>query len=278
MIRREMATVLTVLAAAATVAAQAPGRLRWQAGQVLVYKVEHATQVTDVTSDARIESKTRLALTKRWQVLDVDAAGVATVQLSLQSLVWEMTKPDGEVLRFDSAAPDKSPLEMRQSIGRYLNGPLAVLRLDTLGRVLEVKESRYGPASRFEVELPFAAVLPEKGLAPGASWERPYNITLEPPQGTGEKYAAVQHCTCKSVEGNAGVVAFTTALKAPPEALPDRIPLLDKLTEGEVVFDLGAGRMHRAVLRVDQELKDYMGQGSNYHVQTSYVEQYIGDR
>jgi hypothetical protein len=278
MIRREMATVLTVLAAASAVAAQTPGRLRWQPGQVLVYKVEQETQVVDGTKDARSESKTRLAETKRWQVLEVDNAGVATLQLSLQSLLVEMTRPDGEVLRFDSAAPEKSTLEMRQSLGRYLNGPLAVLRIDPLGRVIQVKESHYGPASRFEVEVPFAAVLPTGALTPGVSWERPYNITLEPPQGTGEKYAAVQNCTCKSVEGNAATVAFTTVLKTPPEALPDRVPLLDKLIEGEAVFDLAAGRMNRAAYRVNQELKDYMGEGSIFHVRSSYVEQYAGDR
>jgi hypothetical protein len=273
-----MATVLAVLAAASAVAAQAPGRLRWQPGQVLVYKVEHLTQVLDVTSDARIETKTKLGLTKRWQVLEVDRDGGATLQLTLQSLVWEMTRPDGEVLRFDSTAPDKSTPQMRESLGRYLSGPLAVLRVDALGRVLQVKESRYGPASRFEVEVPFAAVLPAEGLTAGGAWERAYSITLEPPQGTGEKYAAVQRYTCKGVAGNAATVTVTTELKSPPEAAADRVPLLDKLTEGEVVFDVGNGRMHRAVLRVDKELKDYMGAGSNYHVQSSYVEQYVGDR
>src|SRR5262249_23474156 len=137
---------------------------------------------------------------------------------------------------------------------------------------------RYGPASRFEVEVPFAAVLPAGGLTAGANWERGYNITLEPPQGTGEKYAAVQHYACKSVAENAAAVTVTTDLKAPPAAAADRVPLLDKLTEGEVLFDLANGRMHRAVLRVDKELKDYMGEGSNYRVQSSYVEQYVGDK
>jgi hypothetical protein len=273
-----MATVLAVLAAASAVAAQAPGRLRWQAGQVLVYKIEHTTSVVDNTADARSESKTRVVETKRWQVLEVDRDGTATLQQSLLSLLMEFTKPDGEVLRFDSSTPDKNPPDMQKSLAPYLSGPLAVLRLDALGRVVEVKESRYGPASRYEVELPFAAVLPAEGLAAGASWERAYNIVLEPPQGTGEKYAAVQRYTCKNMAGNAATVTFTTDLKAPPAATADRVPLLDKMIEGEVVFDLTAGRMHRAVLRVDQELKDYMGEGSRYHLQSSYTEQFVGDR
>jgi hypothetical protein len=278
MFRREWATVVAVLATASAVGAQTPGPLRWQAGQVLTYRVEHATLATDVTSEARIESKTRLNLTKRWQVLEVDREGVATLQLSLASMLCEITKPDGDVLRFNSAEPDKSDPQMRESMGRYLQGPLAVLRVDARGRVVQVKESRYGPASRFEVELPFAAVLPAEGLAAGLSWERPYQITLEPPQGTGEKYPALQRYACKGVADNLATVAVTTELKSPPEAAADRLPLLDKLVEGEVVFDVAAGRMHRAAFRVDRELKGYMGEGSSYRFQSTYVEQYTGDR
>ncbi len=278
MIRRGMATVLAVLAAASAVAAQAPARLRWQAGQVLVYKIEHVTNIVDSTADTKTESKTRIVETKRWQVQEVDRAGTATLQQSLVSLLMEYTRPDGQVLRYDSTAPDKSTPELQKELGRYLSGPLAVLRVDALGRVVEVKESRYGPASRYDVELPFAAVLPAEDLAAGAAWERAYNIVLEPPQGTGEKFAAVQRYTCKNLTGNAATVAFTTDLKAPPEVPADRVPLLDKLIEGEVVFDLATGRMHRAVLRVDREVKDYMGEGSVFRIQSSYVEQYVGDR
>jgi hypothetical protein len=277
MIRRGMATVLTVLAAVSAVAAQAPGRLRWQTGQVLVYKIEQVTHVVENTTDAKSETNTRLVETKRWQVLEVDRDGTATLQQSLLAILMEYTKADGQVLRFDSAAPDKSTPEMKMQLAPYLKGPLAVLRVDALGRVVEVKESR-GPASRYEVELPFAAVLPAEGLAAGTSWERAYNIVLEPPQGTGEKYAAVQRYTCKNIAGNAATVTFATDLKAPPEAAADRVPLLDKLIEGEVLYDLGNGRMHRAVLRVDKELKDHTGPGSLFHIQTSYVEQYVGDR
>jgi hypothetical protein len=182
------------------------------------------------------------------------------------------------VLRFDSANPDKTTPELRESLGRYMTGALAVLRVDSLGRVVQVKDSRYGPASRFEIELPFAATLPAAPLENGLTWDRNYQITLEPPQGTGEKYAAVQHYACKSVAGNAATLSVTTEVKAMPEALADRIPFLDKIPEGEILFDLGNGRLHRAVLKVDKELKGHMGENSSYRFQSSYVEQLIADR
>jgi hypothetical protein len=276
--RKAWTAALAVLATASAVTAQTPARLRWQAGQVLTYKVEHSTLAVEVTPDSTIEARTRLAAVKRWQVLDVDRDGVATVQLTLQSLAWESTKPGGDVLRFDSANPDKTTPELRETLGRYLTGALAVLRVDALGRVVQVKESRYGPASRFEIELPFAAVLPAEAVKQGLAWDRNYQITLEPPQGTGEKYAAVQHYVCKGVQGNGATFTFTTEVKGLPEAQADQMPFLDKMPEGEVLFDLGNGRLHRAAFKVDRELKDHMGAKSSYRFQSSYVEQLIGDR
>jgi hypothetical protein len=278
MIRRAIAVVLAALAVAPAATAQTPGRLRWQVGQVLTYRVEHTTQDNEVTPDAAVERKTHLNLVKSWQVVEVDRDGVATVRLWLRSLVWETTKPGGDVLRFDSTDPDKSTPEMRNSFAKYFKEPLAVLRIDPLGRVVQVKESRYGPASRFEIELPFAAVLPEGGLGAGKAWERAFQITLEPPQGTGEKYAAVQRYACKNVADNLATVSLTTALKTPPEAAADLMPLLDKMPEGEVVFDQASGRMVKATLHIEKELKGHMGEKSTYKLQSNYVEQYVGDR
>jgi hypothetical protein len=278
MIRRALAAVAAALALAPAVPAQAPARLRWQVGQVLTYRVEHTTQDNEVTSDAAVERKTHLSLIKSWQVVEVDPSGVATVRLWLRRLVWETTKPGGDVLRYDSTDPDKSTPELRESFGKYFKEPLAVLRIDALGRVVQVKESRYGPSSRFELEVPFTAVLPEDGLAAGKAWERPFQITLEPPQGTGEKYDAVQRYSCKGVADNQATVTLATTLKSPPAAAADLMPLLDKLPEGEVVFDLASGRMMKATLRVEKDIKGHMGAGSSYKVQSTYTENYVGDR
>src|SRR5262249_53584332 len=149
---------------------------------------------------------------------------------------------------------------------------------DPLGRVVEVKELKFGSASGFESEPPFAAVLPGAALAPGQGWERAYQMTLEPPRGTGEKYAAVQRYACKGIDGALATLGVTTEVKNPPEAAADQVPLLQMLHEGEVVFDLRAGRLHRAALKVDKEVKGHQGEGSSYRFQSSYTVEYAGDR
>jgi len=120
--------------------------------------------------------------------------------------------------------------------------------------------------------------LPEKAVSAGGSWERNYQVTMEPPQGTGEKYDAVQRYVAKAVAGNDVTVSLTTTMKTQPEAAADQIPLLQLQPEGEVVFDAATGRLKSAALKIDKEIKNHQGEGSSYRFQSTYVEQLAENR
>ena len=253
-------------------------RFHWARDQVLTYRVEHVSSATETAEGKTSGFSSKLTLTKRWQVKDVDADGVATLEMSMTAMRHEITPPDGRTLLFNSADPDHSDPAMKEELSRYVGTVLAVLRVDGYGRVVEVKESKHGPASKFESDLPFKVAVPGVEAKAGASWERKYKITLEPPQGTGEKYDAKQTYSCKSVTGDSATVAFTTAVLNPPESVADQRPLLPMQTEGEVVFDVGAGVMKNAKVTINKELKNYQGEGSSYRLQSNYTEDYVGDK
>jgi hypothetical protein len=263
-----LAIVLFLAGPAAAQPDAPPTRFRWQPGQVLSFRVEQVTTVTDTTGGQTVETVMKLNLVKRWQVLAVGPQGDATLQLTLSTLRTELKKTDGETVVFDSAQPDPNNKEM----AAYVGVPIATLRLDAAGKLLEVKESKFGPASRYEADLPFKLELPAAALAPALAWERPFSLKLEPPQGTGEVFAAVQSFTVKSIAAGRAVVGVTTALKSQPEAVAERIPLLPSLVEGELEFDLAGGRYVGARLKVDRELADHNGPGSKYRYASSYTE------
>jgi hypothetical protein len=280
MIRTGMAAGFALLAMAALASAQAAPGLHWQAGQTLTYRVEQVSLASDAMGDNKAETRTKLNLLKRWQVVSVDAAGAATLQLSLASLRLETATPGGDKLLFDSLEPEKSAPELRDQLSKFVGKALALLRVDAQGRVLEVKESKFGPSSRYENELPFVGVLPADGPKAGQEWQRDYKITLEPPAGAGEKYDAVQKYVCKSVADGLAVASVTTSL-VPAKAAPggaEQAALLQMQPEGEIVFDLKAGRMKSASLKIDKEVKGHQGEGSSYHLQQTYTEEYVGDR
>lgn len=263
-----------LLVLAGTLPSQEP-RWRWQPGQVLTYNVDHLSKITNTTATGAAVSQNHLKLVKRWQVVNVDASGVATVQMSLASMWMQTTTPRGDVLSFDSANPMDGTPQLREQMGRYVGVPLAVLRVDSVGRVIEVKDSKFGSPSRFENELPFQIVLPAQTPVQNQGWERTYQITLDPPQGTGEKFNAIQRYTCKSVDAVSLVVNFKTELQNPPAAKADSIPLLQFQPEGEAVFDLATGRLKSATQQTLRELKDHEGPGSSYRFESKYREELV---
>lgn len=273
MLRTSVYAVAILLALSAPATAQ----FRWQRGQTMSYKVEHSTAASDTTKMGQAETRTKMNVLKRWQVLEVDAQGIGTLQMTLLALRLETTPPNGTQLVFDSQAPDKSDKQLAEQLGKYVGQVLFVLRVDPQGRVVEVKECKHGPASRFESEPPFQMVFPLQVPSEGSAWERPYKVTLEPPQGTGEKYDASQRYECKKVAPGGILVNFGTTLKTQPDNVADRLPLLQMQPEGEVVFDTQNGRMHRAVVRINKELAGHQGEGSSYKFQSMYVEEYAGN-
>lgn len=275
MIRTCSLTVLAGLILAAAAPAQSAGCFRFQAGQVLTYRAEETTTVAEVVGDSKVETRTKLNLTKQWKVLDVDTAGTATVQMSLASLRHEITTPNGETLLYDSAEPDKSNPQMREQLSRYIGQPLHVLAISAQGQVVQVKECKFGAPSRFESKVPFEITLPAEALAMGQTWERPYNITLDPPHGTGEKFAAVQNYTCKKLDSATATISLATTVKAMPENVMDRVPLLQFQPEGEVVFDLQAGCLRSVQLHTEKELTGHQGEGSSYKFTSNYAEQLV---
>jgi hypothetical protein len=274
--RSGILAIVPFLVLSASAAAQGvPWQFRWQQGQVLTYRVEHQTAVAEVANGSKSDTKTKLNLSKRWQVLAVDAAGVATVQLSMVAMRLEMTKPNGDTLLFDSTDVEKSSPPLREGLAQFVGQPLAVLRIDTRGKVVEVKESKHGPASRFESDLPFVVTLPEENAQAGLQWERAYKVTIEPPQGTGEKYEAVQKYLCKTLGEGTATLTLSTAFKTMPESLLDRVPLLQMQPEGEVVFDTLNGRLNSASLHIEKELLGHQGEGSSYKFQSLYTEKFV---
>jgi hypothetical protein len=270
--------LLTMLAAgmlAASAAAQTPVRFVWRQGETLTYRVEQTTSASDVVEGQKTETSSKMTTVKHWQVLAVDGAGVGTLQLSVASLHFEVKTPKNTTLLFDSTQPDKSDPQLQEQLGKYVGSTLAVLRVDSLGRVVEVKESKQTPASRFESELPFVIQLPATQLQPNSTWQRSYQVTLEPPHGAGDKFEAIQTYVCRQIESASVAITVATAIKNLPTSQLDQVPLLELQPEGEVVLDAATGRLRSAHLHIDKEFKGLQGEGSSYHFQSNYSEELV---
>src|SRR5436189_1229065 len=119
MMRGWSLTIFAVLTIAAAAPAQVP-QFRWQTGQVLTYRVSQTTTAVETVKDGTLTTTTQLDLVKRWQVVAVDAAGTATLQMTLASLRMETKPPSGDPILFDSANLATSHEQLREEMQKYI--------------------------------------------------------------------------------------------------------------------------------------------------------------
>jgi hypothetical protein len=279
MARIHFITFASLVAFAGVTSAEAP-RFRFQRGETLSYHIVQTTRIIDTALDEKtekplvVEATTKIDLVRKWKVTDVDDKGVATLEMTIASMRFERKCGKDEDV-FDSAKPDDLN---KNEMAKHIGPVLAVLRIDPRGTVVEVKESKVGPATRFAADLPLKLVLPETAPKLGDIWDRSYMIQLDPPLGTGEKYATVQKYTCQEPKSGLLTLALTTEIKEMPVTAADQIPLLPLIPEGTLYFHAETGRYYAARLKIAKELKNHQGEGSSYSYASTYVEDLMPDK
>jgi hypothetical protein len=270
-----------VVLAANPVFAQEPLRFQWKPGQVLTYSVQQTIAIRETArqpgADAPVTTATatKLNLTRRWDVKSLDAAGTATLEMSITAMRQEINRPGGPDAAgkptIDTIVLDSATGEGRKQMAAFLGKPIVTAKVDARGRLLDAKATA-GSADRLRAELPFRVVLPEQAPAAGGSWQRAFVIQLDPPAGTGEKYDATQTYTLKGEAQGHAVVGVATALKAAPKDPAEVPPLVPLLWEGEVYFHKATGRYAGAKLSVKQEVANHQGDGTKFVYESQYTE------
>jgi hypothetical protein len=274
-------TILALLLTATAASADAPLRFRWTPEQTLTYSVRQTTTVTETTIEdgtnkpVTAATKTALALTRRWEVKSVDAAGIATLEMTITAMRQEIVRP-GPLDKEGRPTADRTVLdsatdEGRKQMAAFLNKPILTATVDARGQLIEAKAAS-GSADRLRAELPFRLTLPEQMPSVGGSWDRAFPIKLDPPFGAGEEYDATQTYALKGDSQGHAVIGVTTSLKAPPTDPAEMPGLLPLLWEGDVYFHKDTGRYSGARLTVKREVANHQGEGTKFVYESQLTE------
>ncbi len=267
MFTRSLLSITCLFAVALPGFAQVPWQFHWEKGQTLTYKIKHVTSVIETLEKGLNTSNSQLDLVNRWEIAEVDAKGIATLNMTLVSMRNEQKRANGETLLFDSKNLQKSTPELREQMSKFIGQTIAVVRLDGFGRVIEVKQ---GNPTSFEAEPPFLIVFPNAKAAVGQAWKRPFTVVLEPPFGTGEKLEVDQRYDCRKIDAGKATLGIKTEFKTMPDNARERLPLLQKDVEGEIIFDLQKGVLLSAQLHTDKTVENHQGKGSRYQFKSDY--------
>lgn len=243
--------------------------LQFKTGQTNVFLIEQESVITDTLGANTSVVKNRTSVKKEWKVIEVDNGQVATMEMRVLQLNVETTRPNGEIFKYSSASPE-GPL--KESLSPLVGPVVAKIKVDSLGRVIQVIEAKFGNASRFEAEPPFGAILHSQIPSKGQQWTRDYQLILEPPAGTGEKIAMHQKYVINDIAGSLVSISVQTNSAKPFANGLEESALAQMMPSGVVVFDLHKKVTVRTEMTIDREIANTAGPGSKCHFKASYRE------
>jgi hypothetical protein len=263
-----------IVAAAEPAAADAvePVRLAYHfhPGDRIEMRVSHRARTETTINETTQTVETLTESLKRWTVVGVDAAGHATLEHSVDDVTMVSQTSDRGAVRWSSAGTDDPPPGyelVRQSLGV----PLTRMVVDPEGRVLQRVELRPCPPSATGdlVIMP----LPEEPVTVGAEWTIPQEVVVEVPNGPRKAVRTRLRYRLDGVADGLATIRVDTTVLTPIDDPRLEARLLERIWDGEIVFDVAAGRVVSRRTGIDRRVVGFGGPQSSVRYRASLEEQ-----
>ncbi len=293
---------VAALASSATLAAQdVTLRYRWTKGEEVRYRTTQQTdmQMSGLPGMGDMNITMTMTQVNKFVVDAVTADGSATLRNTYESVKVAMNVPMMGEVTFDSANPAASagnPISealaktMGAMAGETITMEVAangkVGKVDGLARVVEKIKSGASAAGaqmglgsmdqymsedglRSTIDQTFS-LLPDKAVKVGETWKNEYKI----PASAGAAQTVSVNMTFKAQEGGVARIASTGATKASGPAAPMgpmTVTVGDGTSQGEMLFDVKAGRVRKAtgMLSVPMSMRMSAPDGTDIAIQAA---------
>ena len=140
--------------------------------------------------------------------------------------------------------------------------PLSQLRIAPNGKVLrrEMKLKREGP----EEDGPQTVLLPEEPVAIGDTWDEPFDLTVVMKTGGSKAVHTRRHYKLIKVENGIATISVDYQVLSPIDAHIES-QIVERLIDGEVRFDIEAGRIVAQKLEINKRILGFAGPTSSLH-------------
>ena len=267
--------ILAGMAAGLVAAEPTALRYRFHAGDRLPMRVEHRA-LTETTMNGVTQSvETMTDSTKTWTVVAVDADGTATLEHSVDDVTMTSRTSDRGEIRWASAGDDDPPPGY-EAVRPNLGVPLVRMRVAADGRVIDRQELRPCPpaATGDLVVVP----LPEAAMEVGGEWTVPQEVVVEVPAGPRKAVRTRLRYRLEAVKDGIATIAVDTTVLTPIDDPRLEARLLERIWDGEIRFDIAAGRVVSRRTAIDRRVVGFGGPQSSVRYKASLAETLAGSR
>jgi len=229
-----------------------------QANQKIVSEVIHLATTNTKINDVSQSSQSRTVSSKVWEVKSVDSSGNMTFTQSVASVDMSQQVADGSEVRYNSATDKEAPSAFK-TVAETIGKPLATITISSWGEVTDRSEkANGGNLGMGDITIP----MPKEAIEIGQQWETDREIRVRRPDGSPKVVKVRELYTLEKVSAGVAVISIRSEPLTPLREPEVEAQAIQQMSDGEVRFDIDAGRLISKSLAWDKTVVGFSGAGS----------------
>ncbi|MCA9185928.1 MAG: hypothetical protein KDA99_09925, partial [Planctomycetales bacterium] len=243
-------------------------RYKFGEGEQLRYDVTHLATVRTRIQGNSQESNSRSKSLKVWKIEGAQSDGTATLSHRVDAVDMWAEVTGREPISYNSQR-DKTPPAEYEHVAKTIGVPISTVTISRFGQVLnrddEVSQVNFGTGG-------LIVPLPEQPVKLGAEWSVADSVNIEV-DGVFKAIKTRQLYRLEKVETGVATISVTTQVLTPVDDQRIRSKLVQRLTQGEIRFDIDAGRVLSKRLDWDETVLGFDGPDSNMQYLARWTEE-----
>ena len=228
-------------------------------GEVLRYDVTHRASIRSTIDETTQAAQTKTDSVKVWKVTDVLPSGEIEFMNVVERVHMVNQLPDRDPAEYDSDR-DKTPPPGFDDAARAVGVPLSVVRITPRGKLVRRDIKLRG--QNLDEDAPVALRLPEQPVAIGDTWDETFDVNAARENGENKSIQTRRHHKLANVASGVATIEVTYQVLSPIDAHIES-QLVQRLMEGEVQFDIEAGRVIGQRMEIDKRILGFAGPTSS---------------
>ncbi len=221
-------------------------------------KVTHLAKTSTKINDVEQLSQSRTVSKKVWTVTEVAPNGDMTFVHQVDAVDMSQQVGSGEELHYNSAT-DSIPLEVFKKVAESIGKPLATVTINPSGQVVHRSDEANGTnLGMGDITIP----LPIEPIQLGSKWETSREIRVRREDGTPKIVKVRELYTLEKVNAGVAVITVRSEPLTPLKEPEMEAQVLQQMSNGEIRFDIDAGRLISKNLVWDKTVVGFSGPGS----------------
>jgi hypothetical protein len=242
---------------------------KYRAGETITYAVEQLASIDTTIAGNNQKTRLRTKSVRSLKVEDVNEQGAMRFVHVVDHVDMWSEVGGRTAIHYASDQPDPPPPEYQQ-VAENIGKPISVITMNPRGIIVARQDMVQHP----DLGLGGIAIpLPDSSIPLGYTWSQPMEVKVRLDDQRIKSIKTRELYRLEKVETGIATISLKTQVLTPLDDPRVKSQIVQRISQGEIRFDLEAGRLVSKQLSWDEQVLGFSGAESNMKYVAQFTEQ-----